>query len=148
VLKDDDACLMLRFGAVLCDLVEIDPAEEAEPDPADVRAELAKLGEADARRAAAAVLNDRLVGTDDRGRPAAPEIAEFVCAVVEAMEQHVGYRITPTITRKAARSPNSGDLPGPDIQLILDLLTCHAPSKTSEAVADLIKEARSPKRRR
>jgi hypothetical protein len=147
-LKDDDACRMLRFGAMLCDLVEIDPAEEAEPDPDNVRAELAKLGEADARRAAEAVLNDRLVGTDDRGRPAEPEIAEFVCAVVEAIEQHVGYRITPTMTRKAARSPNSDDLPGRDIQLILDLLACHAPSKTAEAVADLIKEARSPKRRR
>ena len=147
VLKDDDACLMLRFGAVLCGLIEVDLGVQAEPDPDNVRAELAKLGEADARRAAEAVLNDRLVGTDDRGRPAEPEIAEFVCAVVEAIEQHVGYRITPTITRKAARSPNSDDLPGRDIQLILDLLACHAPSKTAEAVADLIKEARSPKRR-
>jgi hypothetical protein len=147
-LKDDDACLMLRFGAVLCGLIEVDLGVQAEPDPDNVRAELAKLGEADARRAAEAVLNDRLVGTDDRGRPAEPEIAEFVCAVVEAIEQHVGYRITPTITRKAARSPNSDDLPGRDIQLILDLLACHAPSKTAEAVADLIKNARSPKRRR
>jgi hypothetical protein len=67
--------------------------------------------------------------------------------VVEAIEQHVGYRITPTITRKAARSPTSDDLPGGDIQLILDLLACHAPSKTAEAVADLIKRARAPKRR-
>ncbi len=145
VLKDDDACLMLRFGAVLCGLSEVDLGVQAGPDPDNVRAELAKLGEADARRAAAAVLNDRLVGTDHRGRAAAPEIAEFVCAVVEAIEQHVGYRITPTITRKAARSSNSDDLPGRDIQLILDLLACHTPSKTSEAVADLIKEARSPK---
>ena len=145
-LKDDDACLMLRFGAVLCGLIEVDLGVQAEPDPDNVRAELAKLSEADARRAAEAVLNDRLVGTDDRGRPAEPEIAEFVCAVVEAIEQHVGYRITPTITRKAARSPNSDDLPGRDIQLILDLLACHTPSKTAEAVADLIKEARAPKR--
>jgi hypothetical protein len=121
-LRDDDACLMLRFGAVLCGLIEVDLGVQAEPDPDHVRAELAKLGEADARRAAEAVLNDPLVGTDDRGRPAAPEIAEFVCAVVEAIEQHVGYRITPTITRKAARSPNSNDLPGRDIQLMLDLL--------------------------
>lgn len=147
VLKDDDACLMLHFGAMLRDLVEIDPAEEAEPDPDHVRAELAELGEAEARRAAEAVLNDPLVGSDERGRPAAPEIAAFVCAVVEAIEQHVGYRITPTIARKAARSPNSDDLPGPDVQLILDLLACHAPSKTAEAVADLIKKARAPKRR-
>jgi hypothetical protein len=147
VLKDDDACLMLRFGAVLCGLIESDLGVQAEPDPDNVRAELAKLGEADARRAAEAVLNDRLVGTDDRGRPAEPEIAEFVGAVVEAIEQHVGSRITPTITRKAARSPNSDDLPGPDIRLILDLLACHAPSKTAEAVADLIKKARAPKRR-
>ena len=147
VLQDDDACLMLRFGAVLCRLIEVDLGVQAEPDPDNVRAELAKLGEADARRAAEAVLGDRLVGTDDRGRPAAPEIAAFVCAVVEAIEQHVGYRITPTITRKAARSPNSDDLPGRDMQLILDLLACHAPSKTAEAVADLIKKARTPKRR-
>jgi hypothetical protein len=144
-LKDDDGCLMLRFGAVLCGLIEVDRGVQAEPDPDNVRAELAKLGEADARRAAAAVLNDRLVGTDDRGRPAEPEIAEFVGAVVEAIEQHVGSRITPTITRKAARSPNSDDLPGRDIQLILDLLACHAPAKRAEAVADLIKNARSPK---
>jgi hypothetical protein len=148
VLQDDDACLMLRFGAVLCRLIEVDLGVQAEPDPDNVRADLAKLGDADARRAAAAVLNDRLVGTDDRGRPAEPEIAEFVGAVVEAIEQHAGYRITPTITRKAARSPNSDDLPGRGIRLILDLLACHAPSKTAEAVADLIKNARSPKRRR
>jgi hypothetical protein len=32
-------------------------------------------------------------------------------------------------------------VPGPDIQLILDLLACHAPSKTAEAIANLIKEA-------
>jgi hypothetical protein len=147
VLKNEDACLMLRFGAVLCGLIEVDVGVEAEPDPADVRAELVKLGEADARRAAAAVLNDRLVGTDERGRPAEPEVAEFVGAVVEAIEQHVGSRISPTITRKAARSPNSDDLPGRDIQLILDLLACHAPSKTAEAVADLIKNARSTARR-
>jgi hypothetical protein len=147
VLQDDDAWLMLRFGAMLCDLVEIDPTEEAEPDPA-ARAMLGELGDVDARRAAEAVLNDRLVGTDDRGRPAEPEITEFVGAVVEAIEQHVGYRITPTISRKAARSPNSDDLPGRDIRLILDLLACHAPSKTAEAVADLIKNARSRKGRR
>ena len=146
-LKDDDARLMLRFGAVLCRLIEVDLGVQAEPEADNVRGEFAKLGEADARRAAEAVLNDPLVGTDDRGRPAAPEIAEFVCAVVEAIEQHVGYRITPTITRKAARSPNSDDLPGRDIQLILDLLACHAPSKTAEAVADLIKKARAPERR-
>jgi hypothetical protein len=147
-LKDDDACLMLRFGAVLCGLIEVDLGVQAEPDPDNIRAELAKLGEADARRAAEAMLNDRLVGTDDRGRPAEREIAEFVGAVVEAIEQHVGSRITPTITRKAARSPNSDDLPGRDIRLILDPVACHAPSKTAEAVADLIKQARSPKRRR
>jgi hypothetical protein len=147
-LKDDDACLMLRFGAVLCGLIEVDLGVQAEPDPDNVRAGLAKLGEADARRAAEAVLNDPLVGTDDRGRPAEPEIAEFVCAVVEAIGQHVGYRITPTIARKAARSPNSDDLPGRDIHLIVGLLACHAPSKTAEAVADLIKNARSPKGRR
>jgi hypothetical protein len=140
-LKDDDACLMLRFGAVLCRLIAVDLGVQAEPDPDDVRAGLAKLGEADARRAAEAVLNDPLVGTDDRGRPAEPEIAEFVGAVVEAIEQHVGYRITPTITRKAARSPNSDDLPGRDIRLILDLLACHAPAKTAEAVADLVKKS-------
>jgi hypothetical protein len=146
-LKDDDACLMLRFGAVLCGLIEVDLGVQAESDPDNVRAELAKLGEADVCRAAEAVLNDRLVGTDERGRPAEPEIVEFVGAVVEAIEQHVGYRITPTISRKAARSPNSDDLPGRDIQLILDLLACHAPSKTAEAVADLIKKARAPKPR-
>jgi hypothetical protein len=142
VLQDNDACLMLRFGAVLCGLIEVDPGVRPEPDPGSVRAELAKLGEADARRAAEAVLSDPLVGTDDRGRPAEPEIAQFVGAVVEAIEQHIGYRITPTMTRKAARSPNSDDLPGRDLQLILDLLACHAPSKTAEAVADLIKNAR------
>jgi hypothetical protein len=88
-----------------------------------------------------------VAGRAGRVRRAEPEIAEFVGAVIEAIEQHVGYRITPTITRKAARSPNSDDLPGPDIQLILDLLACHAPSKTAEAVADLIKRTRAPKRR-
>lgn len=141
VLRDDDACRMLRFGAVLCYLIDIDSIEDAEPDPDEVRALLAELTEADARCAAEAVLNDPLVGSDDRGRPAALEITEFVCAVVEAVDRRIKYRLTSNISRRAARSPDWDDLPGRDIQLILDLLACHAPLKTAEAVADLIKGA-------
>ena len=141
VLKDDDACRMLRFGAILCDLMAADSVADTEPDPDEVRALLAELTQADARRAAQAVLSDPLVGSDDRGRPPEREITEFVHAVVEAIHRRVGYRLTSNITRRAARSPNLDDLPGPDIQLILDLLACHAPSKAAEAVADLIKGA-------
>ena len=139
VLEDDDACRMLRFGAMLCDLIETDPAEDAEPESDRVRALLSQLTEADARSAAEAVLNDPLVGGDERGRPVEREITAFVHAVFEAIDRRVGYRLTSSITRAAARSPNWDDLPGPDIRLILDLLDCHAPSKTAEAVADLIK---------
>lgn len=150
VLKDDDGCLMLRFGAVLCRLIEVDLGVQAEPDPDNVRAELAKLGEADARRAAEAVLNDPLVGTDDRGRPRDLEILRFVRIVIVVVwrRQHPRYRLKSTITRRSARSPSLGDRPNSDIQLILDLLACHTPSKTAEAVADLIRNARSPKGRR
>jgi hypothetical protein len=108
---------------------------------AEARALVAKLSEADARRAAEAVLNDPLVDGDERGRPAVREITEFVRAVADAIERRVRHRLTPTITRAAARSANRDHVPGPDIQLILDLLACHAPSKTAEAIANLIKEA-------
>ena len=140
VLHDDAALPMLRFGAVRCGLLEVDSNEDAEPDPDELRAQLAELTAANARRAAEAVLNDLLVGADDRGRPAEPEIAEFVRAVIDAVERRTGYRLTPTITRYAARSASSEDLPGPDVKLILDLLACHAPSKTAEAVGALIKK--------
>lgn len=141
VLKDDAACRMLRFGAILCELLEAASDDDAEPDPDELRAQLAGLGEANARRAAEAVLNDPLVGADDRGRPAEPEIMEFIRAVIGAVERRTGYRLTPTIARYAARSAKFDDRPGPDVQLILDLLACHAPSKTAEAVAALIKAA-------
>jgi hypothetical protein len=147
-LKDDDACLMLRFGALLCGMIQVDLGVHAEPDPDDVRAELAMLSEADARRAAQAVLGDRLVGSDERGRPGDLEILRFVrLVIVVVWRRHRRYRIKSTITRRSARSPSLGDRPNSDIQLILDLLACHAPSKTAEAVADLIKNARAPKRR-
>jgi hypothetical protein len=139
VLQDDDACRMLRFGAILCDLIEPDSVADTEPDPDEVRALLAELTQADALRAAEAVLNDPLVGRNDRGRPPEREITEFVHAVVDTIYRRVGYRLTSNITRMAARSPNWDDLPGPDVQLILDLLACHAPSKTAEAIAVLIK---------
>ena len=101
-LRDDDACLMLRFGAVLCGLIEVDLGVQAEPDPDNVRAELAKLGEADARRAAEAVLSDRLVGTDDRGRPAEAELLAFVQAVICAVATRTGHQLAPTIARATA----------------------------------------------
>jgi hypothetical protein len=150
VLKDEDACLMLRFGAVLCGLSEVDLGVQAEPDPDNVRAELAKLGEADARHAAEAVLGDPLVGSDERGRPGDLEILRFVRIVIVVVwrRQHPRYRLKSTIARRSARSPSLGDRPNSDIQLILDLLACHAPSKSAEAIADLIKKARAPKRRK
>jgi hypothetical protein len=146
-LKDDDGCLMLRFGAVLCGLIEVDLGVQAEPDPDNVRADLAKLGEADARRAAEAVLGDPLVGSDDRGRPAEAELLAFVQAVICAVATRTGHQLAPTIARATASSGRH-DVPGADIQLIRELLACHAPAKTAEAVADLIKKARAPKRRK
>jgi len=140
VLKDDDACRMLRFGAMLCNLVEIRSVERVDPDSDKVRALLAKLTEADARRAAEAVLDDPLVGTDDRGRPMESEIKEFVHAMIGAVKRHADHQLTPTISSFAARSPNWDHLPGPDIELVRDLLACHAP-KDTEAIAHLIKEA-------
>jgi hypothetical protein len=147
VLRDDDTCRMLRFGAVLCGLIEVDLGVQAEPDPDNVRAGLAKLGKADVRRAADAVLGDPLVGSDDRGRPAEAELLAFVQAVICAVATRTGHQLAPTIARATASS-GGHDVPGPDTQLILDLFACHAPSKTMEAVADLIKNARSPKGRR
>jgi hypothetical protein len=141
ILNDEDACKLLRFGAILCDLITTDSDADAEPAPHELCARLAELSIAEARRAARAVLNDPLVGGDARGRPAEREITEFVRSVVDAVERRVGYRLKATITRSTARSPNWDDLPGPDIELILDLLACHAPSKTAEAISDLIKAA-------
>jgi hypothetical protein len=113
VLKDDDACLMLRFGAVLCGLIEVDLGVQAEPDPDKVRAELAKLGEADARRAAEAVLGDPLVGSDERGRPGDLEILRFVrVLVVVVWRRHRKYRLKTTIGRADAQSPNLSDVAG------------------------------------
>jgi hypothetical protein len=145
-LKDDDGCLMLRFGAALCGLSEVDLGVQAEPDPDRVRAELAKLGEADARRAAEAVLGDPLVGSDERGRPAEAELLAFIGAAIRAVATRTGHQLAPTIARATAWS-GGHDVPGADIQLIRDLLICHAPAKTAEAVADLIKNARTPERR-
>ena len=146
-LKDDEACRMLRFGAVLCGLTEAELGVREEPDPDEVRAELDKLSEADTRRAAEAVLGDPLVGSDDRGRPAEAELLEFTGVAIRAVQEWTEHQLTPTIARATASS-SGHDVPGPDIQLILDLLACHAPSKTAEAVTDLIKNARSPEGRR
>lgn len=137
VLKDEHACRLLRFGAMLCDLIEIDPCDDTEPDPEQLRELLAQFGEADARRAAEVVLGNELIKPDDRGRPEEPEIKEFVRAVVHAVERCAEHRLTPTIARA---SRDHDETPGPDLQLVLDLLACHAPTKTAEAVAALIKE--------
>lgn len=139
VLNDEGARLMLRFGAARCGLVEVEVGVVPAPDAADVRADLERLTVADARRAAEAVLNDPLVGTDDRGRPEDQETKGFTRAVSDASEKHLGRRLTSTITRSAAHSVNLDHAPGPDVQLLLDLLACHMPSKTAEAVADLIR---------
>ena len=140
VLKDDDACRLLRFGAVLCDLIGVESVRDSEPDLDQIRVLLAAFTAADARRAAEAVLKDPLVGTDDRGRPMESEIKEFVHAMIGAVKRHADHQLTPTISSFAARSPNWDHLPGPDIELVRDLLACHAP-KDTEAIAHLIKEA-------
>lgn len=92
VLKDDDARRMPRFGAMLCDLVKINSVECVEPDPDEVRALLAKLTEAEAGHAAAAVLNDPLLGTDDRGRPPEPEVMASVGAVFGAVKRRANHQ--------------------------------------------------------
>ena len=103
-LKDDEACRMLRFGAVLCGLTEAELGVREEPDPDEVRAELDKLSEADTRRAAEAVLGDPLVGSDDRGRPAEAELLEFTGVAIRAVQEWTEHQLTPTIARATASS--------------------------------------------